>query len=173
MLLHDLGKGHDRDHSELGRDIAETTAERFELDTHQRELLTSLVYRHLLMSHLAFRRDTSDGKLLRQFARQVGTPEVLQMLFVLTAADIASVGPEMWTSWKADVLTDLYARTMELLTGDVYRLDRPKRVENVQRMVRDSLVGEVAPEWLERHLDAMPQHYALNTPPERITEHLR
>ena len=53
-----------------------------------------------------------------RFAVQVGSPELLQMLYVLTAADLGAVGPDVWDGWKAEVLTDLYHRTMQHLAGD-------------------------------------------------------
>ena len=70
------------------------------------------------MNHLAFRRDTSDEDLVVRFAVEVGSPELLQMLYVLTAADLGAVGPGVWDGWKAEVLTDLYHRTMQHLAGD-------------------------------------------------------
>ena len=70
------------------------------------------------MSHLAFHRDTSDAQIVVRFAREVGSPELLQMLFVLTAADLAAVGPAVWDDWKAQIVTDLYHRAMQQLAGD-------------------------------------------------------
>ena len=99
----------------MGREIALREADRFGLTPHLRDVLVFLVHRHLCMAHLTFRRDTSDERVLADFARKVGTPEVLKMLFVLTALDIMSVGPDTWTGWKAEVLLDMYARTLELL----------------------------------------------------------
>ena len=52
------------------------------------------------------------------FAVQVGSPELLQMLYVLTAADLGAVGPGVWDGWKAEILTDLYHRTMQQLAGE-------------------------------------------------------
>ena len=75
---------------------------------HEAEALRFLVHKHMLMNHLAFRRDTADEQLAVQFAVQVGSPEVLQMLYVLTAADLGAVGPDVWDGWKAEVVTDLY-----------------------------------------------------------------
>ncbi len=72
----------------------------------------------MLMNHLAFRRDTADEQLAVQFAVQVGSPELLQMLYVLTAADLGAVGPDMWDGWKTEVVTDLYHRTMQHLAGE-------------------------------------------------------
>jgi [protein-PII] uridylyltransferase len=173
LLLHDLGKGFEEDHSELGRRIALDTADRFALEAHDRDVLVFLVHQHLLMAHLAFRRDISDEKLLTRFARQVGTPEVLRMLFVLTAADVMSVGPEAWTSWKAELLTDLYARTMEKLSPDVPTLNIDQRVQELRTRVRAALSADVPDEWLQPHLGTMTTSYLLTTPVGQIVEHLR
>ena len=59
------------------------------------------------MSHLAFRRNVGDDSIVAGFAREVGSPEILRMLALLTAADVAAVGPGTWTSWKADLLGGL------------------------------------------------------------------
>src|SRR5207248_1819981 len=117
LLLHDLGKGEPGDHSLIGKRIAIETADRLGLNEHERGLLVLLVERHLLMSHLAFRRDLTDQKVLLLFAKQVATPEALKMLLVLTAADIAAVGPGVRTPWKEDLLLELFLRGMEELSG--------------------------------------------------------
>ena len=118
LLLHDLGKGHEEQHCEVGRRIAEETTRRLGLEQEAVDQLVFLVHRHLEMEQLATRRDFSDPGLLNRFAREVGSSETLRMLYVLTAADISAVGPGKWTSWKADLLTQLYHKTLALLTTD-------------------------------------------------------
>jgi [protein-PII] uridylyltransferase len=172
LLLHDLGKGFEADHSELGAKIAQQVAQDFHLEQHMCDLLVFLVRYHLLMAHLAFRRDTSDAKLLANFARQVGTPEVLRMLFALTAADIASVGPETWTTWKSEVLCDLYSRTMESLSGQAPTLHPLQRAVEVQELAKRTLAGRIPHDWLSQQFAAMTTSYLLTTPVERIAEHL-
>src|SRR6185437_6151867 len=117
LLLHDLGKGYEEDHSEVGLRIANETAARLGLSQADSETLAFLVHKHLMMSHLAFRRDTSDNQLVLSFAVEVGSPEVMQMLFVLTAADLAAVGPGVLNAWKVEVLADLHRRAMQHLAG--------------------------------------------------------
>ena len=56
------------------------------------------MHKHLRMNHLALRRDTSDEELVVRFAVQVGSPELLQMLYVLTAADLARSAPTFGTA---------------------------------------------------------------------------
>ena len=118
LLIHDLGKGFLEDHREIGLKIAAAAAKRLGLPAEEAERLKFLVHKHLRMNHLAFRRDTSDEETVVSFAVQVGSPEVLQMLFVLTAADLGAVGPDVWDGWKAEILTALYHRTMQQLAGE-------------------------------------------------------
>lgn len=172
LLIHDLGKGFVEDHSEVGLRIAEQTAQRLRLPLREAETLKFLVHKHLLMSHLAFRRDTSDDQLVVRFAVEVGSPEVLDMLFVLTAADFAAVGPGVWNSWKAEVVTDLYTRTMQRLAGDAGAFDSAERLETRRAAVRACLAGETELEWFDRQIDATPHGYVFSAPPERIAAEL-
>ena len=136
VLLHDLGKGHEEDHSEVGRRLAEDAAARFGFGEQETRTLILLVHRHLLMAHTAFRRDPHDEKVLLPFAREVGTPEVLRKLLVLTAADIAAVGPEVLTKWKESLLIELYFQAMQEVSGDRGTADAPERLKRI--------AGEVA-----------------------------
>jgi [protein-PII] uridylyltransferase len=173
LLMHDLGKGFDNDHSEVGRVIAQREVERFELAPQLGEMLVFLVHQHLLMSNLAFRRDTSDERALAEFVRKVGTPEVLRMLYVFTAVDIQAVGPTAWTSWKADILHEVYTRCLELLTGEVVAVDTDKQAAAVRREVMELLRNSVPTEALHRHLDAMSRQDLLAAPPAEIAAQLR
>ena len=62
----------------------------------------------LRMSHLAQQHDISDDNVVVPFAVEVGSPEILKMLYVLTLADLAAVGPGVLNEWKQELLTDLY-----------------------------------------------------------------
>jgi len=106
--------------------LGDASADRSVCPPEEAETLEFLVGKHLIMNHLAFRRDTSDEQVLVRFAVDVGSPERLRMLFVMTAADLGGVGPGVWDSWKEDVLTDLYRRANR-------HLPRPDR----RRVLRD------------------------------------
>lgn len=94
ILLHDIGKGFEEDHSEVGARIAADVALRLQLLQRESETLVFLVLKHLMMPLQAFRRDISDPAFLVRFGRDVGSQEMLRMLYVLSAADIKGVGPE-------------------------------------------------------------------------------
>ena len=173
LLLHDLGKGESGDHSLTGKRIAIEAADRLGLNEHERGLLALLVERHLLMSHLAFRRDLSDEKVLLRFAREVATPEALKMLLILTAADIAAVGPGVRTPWKEDLLMELYLKAMEELTGTKPLVSEEKRLVDVRAAVSKLLQGRYPESWLAQQWKATTTRYLLTTPPEKIATHLQ
>ena len=118
ILLHDMGKGRKEDHCEVGKAIAEETAARLGCDEQETRTLVFLVHKHLLMSQTAFRRDPYDKKVLLPFARAVETPETLRKLLVLTAADIAAVGPGVLSKWKESLLIELYLRALPEVSGE-------------------------------------------------------
>lgn len=176
VLLHDLGKGREEDHSEVGKAIAQDTAVRLGFDEQETRTLVFLVHRHLSMAHTAFRRDPYDEKVLLPFARMVGTPEVLRKLLVLTAADIAAVGPGVLTKWKESLLVELYLRALPEVSGE--------RTSAVSGAPLDTIAREVIREaaaagltgmdqaWIESQLAQFPLRYVLGTAPARIAAHV-
>lgn len=173
LLIHDLGKGFVEDHSDVGLRIAEETARRLRLPLREAQTLKFLVHKHLLMSHQAMRRDISDPQLVLRFAVEVGSPEVLDMLFVLTAADFAAVGPGVWDSWKADVLTALYQHAMRHLASDAPATDTREGFESRRAELRTCLAGQADQDWYSRQIEALPHAYAFNATPQQIADELR
>lgn len=177
LLCHDMGKGFDEDHSEVGKRMARETAARLHLSPHQSEMLEFLVHKHLIMSHLAFRRDTTDESIILEFSRQVGSPESLRMLFVLTACDIASVGRRFLNPWKVDLLSDVYRRAMHHVSGGgqtpTDQLASQKRRETVRQLLGGQVAGSKTSDWFGKQIDGLPSAYIMETQPELIVEDLK
>lgn len=173
LLLHDLGKGFTEDHSEVGKRIAERTAARLRLSERDANLLSFLVHKHLMMSHLAFRRDTGDERIVVQFAVECGSPEVLQMLVLLTASDLAAVGPGVLNPWKTEVLGELYHRAMRHVAGDAPASKTDQRLLDRRRRILTLVKDHGRPDWYERQLEAMPARYLLAGTVEDVAASLR
>lgn len=108
MLLHDICKGRGGDHSLLGAELALKLCPRLGLTDHETRLVSWLVFDHLFMSDIAFKRDLDDPKTLDDFLFRIHGLERLKLLTILTTADIMAVGPERWTAWKDKLIQDLY-----------------------------------------------------------------
>ncbi|MEO0567797.1 MAG: [protein-PII] uridylyltransferase [Pseudomonadota bacterium] len=139
LLLHDLGKGRDEDHSILGAKIARRVAPRLGLKPAECETVEWLVRYHLLMSDMAQKRDIADPRTVRDFAKAVQTKERLDLLCVLTVCDIRGVGPDVWNNWKASLIRALYRQTRRAMEGGLEDLNREQRGAEAKRNLRDAL----------------------------------
>ena len=170
LLVHDLGKGYVEDHSEVGKRIAGETAQHLGLSKHETEMLEFLVHKHLLMSRAALWHDINDPAVMQQFVVEVGSPEVLRMLYVITAADMAAVGPEVLNDWKIELLTQFYDRAMEYLSaGDNLASDEDWAKK--RRLKISSLLGTKEEEVAEM-VNSLPITYLRGTPPDQVVEAL-
>jgi [protein-PII] uridylyltransferase len=168
LVIHDLGKGFVEDHSEVGARMAREITDRLGLPEEEAEIIELLVLKHLAMAHLAFRRNTGDDSLLVGFARDVGSPEVLKMLAVLTAADMDAVGPGTWTKWKDDILGDLYFRTLAYLDGESPSRGAERTRQALAALLEDRAAGDP----VVRLARQLPAAYLRDTPALRIVEEL-
>jgi [protein-PII] uridylyltransferase len=116
LLMHDVGKWRDEDHATESTRMAEQMFDRLNLDEEQRATIAFLVREHLQMSVVAFRRDTEDPEIVRQFAAFVGVEDRLKMLCLLTLADVEAVSRETLTPWREELLWRLYVDTYNHLT---------------------------------------------------------
>jgi [protein-PII] uridylyltransferase len=173
LLLHDLGKGHAEDHSEVGQRLALQTAAHLGLPAPETEKLSFLVHKHLLMSHLAQRRDISDDTVVVQFAVQVGSPELLQMLYVLTCADLAAVGPGVLNSWRLDLITRLYLRTREHLAGDTATINADAGVTHQRAGLAHLVADDPDQSWWKQQIASLPRSYVVEAAPHEIIDILR
>ncbi|MFO0913314.1 MAG: [protein-PII] uridylyltransferase [Pirellulales bacterium] len=173
LLIHDLGKGFVEDHSEVGRRLAMRVGQSLNLSPQDRETLEFLVHKHLMLDHLAFRRDITDERTLISAAAEIGSPAILRMLYLLTCADLAAVGPGVLNDWKVEILTDLYSRLMDRLTGGAESAEADQRVSPQ----REELFRRVAEwpnaTWYRRQIASLPAAYLYSAPAEQILNDLQ
>ena len=141
-LLHDIGKGRSEDHSILGARLARRVVTRLGFSPEEVETVEWLVRNHLLMSDVAQKRDISDPRTLRDFAKAVKTRRRLDLLLVLTVCDIRGVGPGTWNNWKAMLLRKLHQETAAALDGGLEEINRDKRQNEAKRSLRHLLVAK-------------------------------
>lgn len=138
VMLHDIAKGRNGDHSVLGAEIAMKLGPRLGLSDAETETVAWLVREHLTMSRVAFKRDIEDPKTIADFVAIVQSPERLRLLLCLTVADIRAVGPTVWNGWKGGLLRELYQRAEEVMLGGLAQ-PREFRVQAAQSALRDGL----------------------------------
>src|SRR5262245_29805076 len=170
MLLHDIGKGKGHGHVAKGIPLIEALTARLGLPAEDADKVIFLVAHHLTMSHIGQRRDIDDPKTVEALAEVCITPERLRMLYVLTAADMRAVGPGVMTGWQAQMLGELYSRTLLRLTRG--QIESPGR-ELVAARVWEAAQHEGSRGAVTAHLAMLSDRYLVTTSPQRIASHLR
>jgi [protein-PII] uridylyltransferase len=67
------------------------------------------------MEQTAFRRNLNDPETLNNFTSRINSIEELDLLYLLTYADLSAVNPAVWTSWKSELLSELYKKSKAML----------------------------------------------------------
>lgn len=172
LIMHDLGKGFPEDHSIVGKQLAAETAAHLGLTQRETETLCYLVEKHLLMSHLSQRRDIHDPDVALQLAVDVGSLEALQMLFVLTCADLAAVGPGVLNAWKQDLLTQLYLHARDCLAADGAVMGFDERLSQRRREVLACVPKKEDADWWSKYIDRLPRGYLFGAPAQQVVDEL-
>jgi [protein-PII] uridylyltransferase len=175
-FIHDLGKGRGGDHSAIGEQIALRLCPRLGLADDATETVAWLVRHHLLMSSVAFKRDSEDPQTIQDFVGTVQSPERLRLLLLLTVADIRGVGPNVWNGWKGQLLRELYHEAASAMaTGDPSGR-RSDRIKTAQQALALTLRRPPEP-WTEAAVEAWLQRhearYWLGFPAADLARHAR
>lgn len=155
-LCHDLAKGTGGAHAEKGSTIAENLAQMAQLGTAKSALIGWLVTHHQLLSETAFKRDIHDDETIESLVQIVQSPERLKLLFLLTVADMMSVGPNIWNNWKASIMETLFIHAMRHMGVEMAPSTAPDThqpsLNSAQKHAIQS--GEIAAEWHINHAHA-------------------
>jgi [protein-PII] uridylyltransferase len=187
-LLHDIGKqwsqdkaGNRQPHEITGAEQVTEICRRLGCAPETTANVEFLVRHHLLLAQTSRLRDLGQPATIREVARIVGDVERLRMLYLLTYADTKAVGPGILTDMNARLLHELFARTEGYLLygeGDDAADAESERLNTVRarlqrQLGREPAVNEAAaPEDIRTHIEAMPASYLLNTPLEKMAQHL-
>lgn len=117
ILFHDIAKPVDLPRHELiGADMVLEYLEQVGRNDIKEDVAVVVRF-HLLMEQVAFRRNYHDSATHAPFARLVGSLPRLDLLLLLTYADMSALNPTVWTAWKRAVLEELYILARRVLTG--------------------------------------------------------
>jgi len=167
-FFHDIGKARDGDHSVIGAELAGAFLRRHGFGAATSAAVVDAVRHHLLLSETATRRDIDDPAVIDEVASLVGNLPQLQVLYLLTVADLRATGTTMWNSWRASLLERLYQRVREALEAGGAVPATPDV---------EALLAWCGPDCdrrsVEEHVAAMPSDYLATTDPGDVLWHLR
>jgi [protein-PII] uridylyltransferase len=137
-LFHDTGKGRKQDHSEVGAKLIVPFATKLKLKTELIDRAVTLIKEHVTMSSVAFKQNIHNEKTLYKFMSKVKDTKNLQLLYIVTYADISGVGGNIYNSFNSKLLYDLYQSALEIsqnigrITDATKRINIEKRVQKLE-----------------------------------------
>jgi len=173
LLLHDIGKGQGSGHVARGVEIAERICRRLKLSAKDAAKVVLIVRHHITMAHISQRRDLTEPHVAAQFAAQMGTLDALNMLLLLSYADMNGVGPGVWSEWKGNLLWDLYERARLQMAGSEAPPHGAVRIAQLREKIMAYLEGQLPLSGVERHLALLSDRYVRANSPEAVADHLR
>jgi len=109
------------------------------------------------MSSISQKADVHDPETIKNFTKDVNTIEKLNYLYMLTINDIRGTNPNLWNSWKHDLLKQLYFSSRKKLNFEEIQSNKSVIAErknssiNKLSIEKNSLVKKV---W-----DQLPDSY--------------
>ncbi|WP_250462016.1 [protein-PII] uridylyltransferase [Microbulbifer litoralis] len=172
-LYHDIAKGRGGDHSKLGVVDADAFCRRHNIPSRDRRLVCWLVERHLLMSQVSQKQDISDPEVVHEFARTMGDREHLDYLYALTVADINATNPDLWNSWRASLMRQLYQATRRALRRGLENpIDRDEIIEETRGQAHNMLRAMgLPPASVDNIWAQMGEDYFVRESADNITWH--
>ncbi|HCY74303.1 MAG TPA: [protein-PII] uridylyltransferase [Ignavibacteriales bacterium] len=120
LLLHDIAKPIDLSgHEIIGAEMASSIMMRLGYDEDEIDKVCFLVKNHLMMEQVAFRRNLNDPETLNNFSANFNSIEELDLLYLITYADLSAVNPAVWTSWKSELLSELYRKSKAMIQDKI------------------------------------------------------
>ncbi|KZZ45822.1 bifunctional uridylyltransferase/uridylyl-removing protein [Thalassolituus sp. HI0120] len=142
-LLHDTGKSIEGDHCASGAEIARNFCRQHNLRPTDGHMVAWLIENHLLMSHASQRIDLNNPDDIHQFALEVGDQNHLEMLYLISVADVVTTNPNLWTSWRAEQMRALYHNTKAALRRGLGNpLNKEEVIADIQQEVHEQLSAD-------------------------------
>ena len=136
-LFHDTGKGRKQDHSEVGAKLIVPFMRRLNIDEALIKRAVVLIKNHILMSSVAFKENIHNEKTLYKFMSKIKDTKNLDLLYILTYADITGVGGDTYNSFNAKLLLDLYKNALEISENSQRITDATKRLTIEKRVQKN------------------------------------
>ena len=144
VFLHDGGKGRKRDHHYVGASLFKIFAGKLHINETLIKMGETLILYHTLMNKVAQREDLYNETVILSFASHFKTQKLLDMIYVLTYADMSGVGNDVYNSFSAKLIRTLYKQSVEVL-GQTKMLDEAeKRTKKIAYLKRSKPFKELS-----------------------------
>jgi len=169
ILLHDIGKGQGFNHSVVGAKMSQVICRRLNLHPDDIDTVSNMVEQHLLMSHIAQRRDLHDLEVIEYFTNFLNNEDELHLLYLLTYADMKAVGGAVFNDWKSSLLTELYLKSKVAMEKESLISEYNIIINNKRKKLYERVTDNI----IRGFIDKLDSEYVFTYKVKHIIRHLQ
>ncbi len=155
ILLHDSGKGRKEAHAQVGVRLFKKFAEELELSSEHIRMGKNLILYHNDMSVTAQREDLNSEQTILKFAALFKTKLELDLIYLLTVADLMAVGNKIYNSFNAKLLHTLYAQSCIAISHGEKLYETSKRLKK-ERILKKNIEFTQLPKLFQKKILSVP-----------------
>jgi len=144
-LFHDCGKGRGRDHHIVGQNLFKKFANSISMSPENTYVVSTLIRYHNMLTKVATTEDIYSQHTILHFAGLIPTKEMLDLLFILTYADINSVDSKFYKSSTSALLKELYLQTLPAYDNKELLKVSTRRAAKENAIEKHKLFTEIKP----------------------------
>jgi len=130
-LFHDIGKGRQTDHHIAGEKLFKNMARTLGFENEDTIMIARIIRYHNLMSMVATNEDIYSQKVILAFTANLKSQLALDILYVVTYADISAVGKHIYNSATASLLKELYLQSIQAFDNAELLNESARRVAKI------------------------------------------
>jgi [protein-PII] uridylyltransferase len=130
-LFHDIGKGRQTDHHVAGEKLFKNMARTLNFESDDTAMIARIIRYHNLMSMVATNEDIYSQKVILAFTANLKSQLALDILYVVTYADISAVGKHIYNSATASLLKELYLQSIQAFDNAELLNESARRVAKI------------------------------------------
>ena len=135
-FLHDAGKGRKRKHHFVGASLFKVFAHKLNVNQDLIDMGEILILNHTLMSNVSQREDIYSEKVIFGFTSHFPNKKLLDMIYILTYADMNGVGSDIYNSFNARLIKTLYKESIGILDNQEMLDEAAKRSKKENALKR-------------------------------------
>lgn len=170
VLLHDSGKGRKEEHSIVGARLFSSFAEKLNLSSEHIKLGKNIILHHNDMSNTAQREDLHTEQTILKFAAKFPTKLELNLIYLLTYADMNAVGVGVYNEFNRKLLYTLYSQASVAISHGEKLYETSKRLKKERTLQKNALFLTL-PRTLKKKILTIPSDLLfIKYTPDKIIE---
>lgn len=155
VLLHDSGKGRERDHSLVGADLFSVYAKKLNFNKDEIKIGRKLIHYHTHMSKVAQKEDLNSEQTILKFASIFNTQKLLDLIYILTYSDMSGVGIGVYNDFNSRLIQTLYNQASIAIKDDkkIYHISRRLKKE---KSIKQNEIFQKLPKLLQKNILTIP-----------------